>query len=55
VTLALDDLDAQERRMREGGLTFTEEASGSAPRRLVVRDPDGNVLTFFRDPGRPSA
>ena len=55
VTLALDDFDAQERRMREGGFTFTEEASGSAPRRLVVRDPDGNVLTFFRDPGRPSA
>jgi glyoxylase I family protein len=55
VTLALDDLDAHERRMREGGFTFTEEACGSAPRRLVVRDPDGNMLTFFQDPGRPSA
>jgi catechol 2,3-dioxygenase-like lactoylglutathione lyase family enzyme len=55
VTLTLDDLDAQERRMREGGLTFSEEASVSAPRRLVVRDADGNMLTFFQDPGRPSA
>jgi catechol 2,3-dioxygenase-like lactoylglutathione lyase family enzyme len=55
VTLGLDDLDAQERRMREGGFTFTEEASGGAPRRLVVRDPDGNMLTFFQDPDRPSA
>jgi catechol 2,3-dioxygenase-like lactoylglutathione lyase family enzyme len=55
VTLALDDLDTQERRMREGGFTFTEEASGKAPRRLVVRDADGNMLTFFQDPGRPSA
>ena len=55
VTLALADLDAQERRMREGGFTFAEEAGGSAPRRLVVRDPDSNMLTFFQDPGRPSA
>ena len=55
VTLSLDDLDAQERRMREGGFAFSEEASGGAPRRLVVRDPDGNMLTFFEDPGRSSA
>ena len=55
VTLSLDDLDAQERRMREGGFTFSEEAGGGAPRRLVVRDPDGNMLTFFEDPGRSSA
>jgi len=55
VTLALDDLEVQERRMREGGFAFTEETSGSAPRRLVVTDADGNMLTFFQDPARPSA
>jgi catechol 2,3-dioxygenase-like lactoylglutathione lyase family enzyme len=52
VTLALDDLDAQEKRLRDGGLTFTEQSDGVAPRRLVVRDVDGNRLTFFQDPGQ---
>jgi catechol 2,3-dioxygenase-like lactoylglutathione lyase family enzyme len=52
VTLALDDLDAHERRLRDGGLTFAEQGHGAAPRRLVVRDLDGNTLTFFQDPGR---
>ena len=50
VTLALDDLAAQAMRMREGGFTFTEEASGTAPRRLVVRDPDGNMLSSSKIP-----
>ena len=52
VTLSLDDLDAQERRLREGGFTFTEHVSGAAPRRLLVRDIDGNKLTFFQDPAQ---
>lgn len=52
VTLALDDLDEHERRLIDGGLTFEEQAHGVAPRRLVVRDLDGNALTFFQDPGR---
>jgi catechol 2,3-dioxygenase-like lactoylglutathione lyase family enzyme len=52
VTVALDDLGAHERRLREDGLTFTEEVSGAAPRRLVVRDADGNTLTFFQDPAQ---
>ncbi len=47
VTLALDDLDAHERHLRDGGVTFTEQAHGAAPRRVVVRDVDGNTLTFF--------
>jgi Glyoxalase/Bleomycin resistance protein/Dioxygenase superfamily len=51
-TLALDDLDAHERRLRDSGLTFAEQAHGTAPRRLVVRDLDGNALTFFQAPGR---
>jgi hypothetical protein len=55
VTLALDDLDAHERSMRENGFLFTEELSGASPRRLVVRDLDANRLTFFQDPARPSA
>lgn len=50
VTLALDDLDAQERRLRDGGFPFTEEAAGTAPRRLVISDIDGNRLVFFHDP-----
>jgi hypothetical protein len=52
VTLALDDLDAHERRMRDSGLTFTEQTHGAAHRRLVVRDVDGNTLTFFQSPAQ---
>jgi catechol 2,3-dioxygenase-like lactoylglutathione lyase family enzyme len=55
VTLALDDLDAHERRLHETGFTFTEEASGAAPRRLVVSDIDGNKLAFFQDPSSTGA
>jgi glyoxylase I family protein len=50
VTLAVDDLDAHERRVREAGIPFTEEASGTAPRRLVFSDIDGNRIAFFQDP-----
>ena len=53
VTLALDDLDAHERRVRDAGLPITELAAGDGPRRLVVTDPDGNRLTFFHDPAQP--
>jgi catechol 2,3-dioxygenase-like lactoylglutathione lyase family enzyme len=53
VTLARDDLDADERRMREAGLAFDEQIDGSAPRRLVVRDVDGNTLKFSQDPAQP--
>ena len=52
VTLALDDVEAHEKRLRECGLTFTEQVHGGASRRLVVRDVDGNTLTFFQDPAR---
>jgi glyoxylase I family protein len=50
VTLALDDLDAHERRMRADGVVFAVEQSGVAPRRLIVTDTDGNKLTFFHAP-----
>lgn len=55
LTLALDDLDAQEKRLRNAGLAFAELTAGDAPRRLVVTDPDGNAITFFQDPGSPEA
>jgi catechol 2,3-dioxygenase-like lactoylglutathione lyase family enzyme len=55
VTLALDDLDACERRLRDGEFSFSEETDGGAPRRLVVRDHDGNTLTFFQAPAPPGA
>jgi glyoxylase I family protein len=55
LTVAVDDLDAHERRLREAGLAFAERATGHAPRRLVVKDVDGNTLTFFQDPGPPNA
>jgi catechol 2,3-dioxygenase-like lactoylglutathione lyase family enzyme len=50
VALALDDLDAHERRMRSAGFIVTVETTDAAPRRLVVTDADGNRLTFFQDP-----
>lgn len=55
VTLALDDLDTHERRLREAGLTFTEEAREGAPRRLVLTDTDGNRLALFQDPSPTEA
>jgi len=55
LTAALEDLDVHERRMRQAGVTFEELASGDAPRRLVVIDPDGNAVTFFQDSSQPSA
>ncbi len=50
VTLALDDLVAHERRLGERGIAYTERPSADAPRRLVIRDIEGNTLTFFQDP-----
>ncbi|HXY16910.1 MAG TPA: hypothetical protein VEH79_01920 [Gaiellaceae bacterium] len=55
LTMALDNLDGYERRLREAGLAYAELAAGDAPRRLVVTDPDGNTLTFFQDPAQPGA
>jgi hypothetical protein len=48
LTVALDDLDAFETHLREAGLAFEEQVAGSTPRRLLVRDTDGNKLAFFR-------
>jgi catechol 2,3-dioxygenase-like lactoylglutathione lyase family enzyme len=54
LTVAVSDLDSQERRLRGAGLSITELVSEDAPRRLVVTDPDGNTLTFFQDPAKPA-
>jgi hypothetical protein len=52
VTLALDDLDAHERRVTADGLALTEQSGGASPRRLVIKNADGNSLTFFDDPSQ---
>ena len=51
LTVAVNEIDTQERRLRAAGLSLEERVTGDAPRRLVVTDPDGNRLTFFQDPG----
>lgn len=52
-TLALDDLEAHTRRLSAAGLTLAEEPAGASPRRLLLKDPDHNSLTFFQDPAQP--
>jgi catechol 2,3-dioxygenase-like lactoylglutathione lyase family enzyme len=52
VTIAFDDLDAHEARLRAVGVAFTEQTDGSAPRCLVFKDVDGNTLKFFQDPAQ---
>jgi hypothetical protein len=52
VALALDDLEAHERRLREDGLPFDEQVDGSGSRCLVIRDVDGNTIKFFQDPAQ---
>lgn len=51
LTVALDDLDAHERRLGSVGIAFARLDERGAPRRLVVTDEAGNALTFFQDPG----
>ena len=52
VTVALDDLDAHEARLRAVGVAFTEQTDGPDPRCLVFKDVDGNTLKFFQDPAQ---
>jgi glyoxylase I family protein len=54
LTLAVTDLDTQERRLREAGVKIAELVSEDPPRRVAVTDPDGNTLTFFEDPAKPA-
>ena len=52
VTIALDDLDAHEARLRADGVPFTEQTDGPDPRCLVFKDVDANTLKFFQDPAQ---
>jgi hypothetical protein len=33
-------------------LALTEQSGSASPRRLVVKDADGNSVTFFHDPSQ---
>ena len=52
ITVAVADVDELERRLADLGLAFDVMTDDRAPRRLVVTDPDGNRLTFFKDPAQ---
>jgi catechol 2,3-dioxygenase-like lactoylglutathione lyase family enzyme len=52
-TLAVDDLDAYARYLRETGLAYTEHSGDGPPRRLLISDDDGNTIALFQDPARP--
>lgn len=54
VTLAIADLDLHASRLRAEGLALIEESDDRAPRRLSIRDDDGNKITFFQDPALPT-
>jgi catechol 2,3-dioxygenase-like lactoylglutathione lyase family enzyme len=53
LTLAVDDLDACARHLRENGLAHSEHSDGGAPLRLLINDDDGNTIALFQDPTRP--
>ena len=55
LTIAVSDLDAEASRLRDRGITIDERPSGDdGPRRIEIKDPDGNSLTLFEDPAGPS-
>ncbi len=50
LTLAVDDLDAYARYLRDTELVFTEHPGDGSPRRLLIGDDDGNTIALFQDP-----
>lgn len=54
VTLAVADIEIEAGRLRRAGFELIEESESGAPRRLTVRDDDGNTITFFQDPSAPA-
>jgi catechol 2,3-dioxygenase-like lactoylglutathione lyase family enzyme len=49
LTIAVSDLDAHAQGLGTDGVAIAESSEGP-PRRLSVRDGDGNTITFFEDP-----
>ncbi|MDP9223303.1 MAG: VOC family protein, partial [Actinomycetota bacterium] len=50
LTLAVDDLDAYARYLRDTELAYTEQSGDGPPRRLLISDDDGNTIALFQDP-----
>jgi hypothetical protein len=51
ITVAVDGLKEHLAELTERGIpTHIDSVSGGA-RKVVVRDPDGNTISFFEDPG----
>jgi predicted enzyme related to lactoylglutathione lyase len=49
VTIAVPDLDAQVSAFAQHGVAMEQiRSKPGAPRRVIVRDPDGNTITFFQ-------
>lgn len=52
LTFAVSDLAAEVARLRAAGIIGDEHVSdGDGPRRLELRDADGNLVKLFQDPG----
>ena len=50
LTIAVPDLEALAARVGAGDVAIDASSSEPGPRRLVIRDGDGNSITFFEDP-----
>jgi glyoxylase I family protein len=51
VTVAVDDLEEHLAELAERGIPTHIDPVHRGPRKVVVRDPDGNTISFFEDPG----
>jgi predicted enzyme related to lactoylglutathione lyase len=51
LTLAVENLDEHLAEIAERVPSEPIEPPQGTPRRAVIRDPDGNTITFFEDPG----
>lgn len=53
VTLAVTDMDEQERYLQQCGITIGEQSAGPTLKTLMITDPAGNHIAFAQaiDPG----
>lgn len=53
VTLAVSDMDEQERHLQQCGITIGEQSAGPQVKTLMITDPAGNHIAFAQafDPG----